>query len=137
MPNSVTFSVLVETAHMWWEMISSSEALPLFVREAKKAARQLLKKPSAQRAGVEHRFRRGERFGDDHDERLLGIDVLDVAHHVKRVHVGDEQELTTLCSVMSNRVVAQRLIHEFGTQVTAANTDSNDGREGLSCGSLQ
>ena len=68
---------------------------------------------------------------------VCGIDVLDVAHHVKRVHVGDEQELTTLCSVMSNRVVAQRLIHEFGTQVTAANTDSNDGREGLSRGSLQ
>lgn len=63
--------------------------------------------------------------------------MLDVANHVKGVHVGDEQELTTLCSVMSNRIVAKRLVHEFGTQVTAANTDGNDGREGLSRSSLQ
>ena len=63
--------------------------------------------------------------------------MLDVASHVERIDICDEQQLTTLRLIMTHGVVAESLVDEFRAEVAPANSDGDDGIELLSRDSLE
>ena len=68
---------------------------------------------------------------------MLRVDALDVARHVERIDIRDEQQLATLRLVVTHGVVAQGLVHELGAEIAAADSDGDHGGELLARHALE
>lgn len=104
--------------------------------EKEAASPQVLQQPATQRTRVQHRLGSRERLGNDDDQSTLGIQMLNLATHVERIHVRDKVELATFRCLVSHRVEAKSLVHKLRTQITATDADGDDGVQSLSRASL-
>ncbi|VWM23872.1 Uncharacterised protein [Collinsella intestinalis] len=71
------------------EMLGNSLGILLGAAVDGAASAELLEHPRLDLTGVGERLERGERLGDDDDERGLGIEALHLLGHVVRIDVGD------------------------------------------------
>mmetsp|Transcript_5622 Transcript_5622/g.22109 ORF Transcript_5622/g.22109 Transcript_5622/m.22109 type:complete len:403 (-) Transcript_5622:78-1286(-) len=92
--------------------------------------------PITHRARVEHGLRSGEALRHHDHQRLLRVQTLRGAGDVDRIHVSQELEGPTLRGDAAFRVAAERFVHEFRTQVRAADADADHVDQLLAGGSL-